>query len=189
MRLAVDLDGVVFDFVSNLRNYLVDHHGRIEHELPDAETWDFFVDQWGITLDQFLEICAEGVDAGVIFRQGEPLPGARDAINRLRANGHTIHFVTDRRFGAKSPHNTYDWLAEYDIGYDSLSFSHDKTIIDADILIEDRDRNYLAVEAHGKVIPVLMTRPWNLDLVGARRVADWAEFEAFVARQKELASA
>ena len=186
LKLIIDLDGVVFNFTESLKLYLVEHCGRMDHELPDAKVWNFFIDQWGMTLEEFTDACDRGVDAGVIFRQGPAWPGAVEGINALKGDGHTIHVVTDRSFGQKSPQNTIEWLNENDIPFDSISFSPDKTIVQGDLLIEDRDRNYVAVEQAKSATPVLMTRPWNIDLVGARRVSDWPEFLLFVERWEEL---
>lgn len=182
MKVIVDLDGVVFNFTDSLRLYLVQHCGRMEHELPDAEVWNFFMDQWGMTLEEFTDHCNKGVDAGVIFRQGPAWPGSIEGVNALKSRGHSVHIVTDRSFGNLSPQNTIEWLKENGVPYDTITFSSDKTIVQADLLIEDRDKNYLAVEQAGNAVPVLMTRPWNLDLVGARRVNDWSEFLEFVDR-------
>lgn len=189
MRVIVDLDGVVFNFTDSLRLYLVQHCGRYEHELPDAKVWDFFIDQWGMTVEEFLDHCNAGVDAGVIFRQGPSWPGAVEGVQALKDRGHSVHILTDRSFGNLSPQNTIEWLKENEVPFDTITFSADKTILQADLLIEDRDRNYLAVEAAGNATPVLMTRPWNLDLVGARRVSDWPEFLELVDRWESYGTA
>ena len=176
MKLGVDLDGVCYGFVDSLRHYLVTHHGYIDHELPDQEGWNFHEDQWGLTFDEFVKFCDEGVDAGVVFSHGEPLEGTREAFTAMREAGHTIHVVTDRRFGSKSAHNTVDWLNEWGLKYDSITFTPDKTILNVDYILDDRDKNYVEISAARNAIPVLLSRPWNVDLPNALRVDDWQGF-------------
>lgn len=186
LKIIVDLDGVVFNFTESLKMYLVDHRGFDPARLADTTTWDFYKDDWGLTLDEYLKLCHDGVNDQVVFRQGPTWPGAVEGIHKLQRRGHTIHIATDRSFGSRSPQNTTDWLEEQGITYESITFGPDKTLIHADLIIEDRDKNYIAVEQAGNATPVLITRPWNVDLVGARRVSNWEEFVDFVDRWERL---
>lgn len=176
MKLGIDLDGVCYGFTDALRHYLVVHHGYIPHELPDAETWTFHQDQWGLTLEEFMQFYADGVDAGVVFVHGEPLEGTLEAFAAMREAGHTIHIVTDRSVGSKAAHNTVDWLKEWGLEYDSITFTSDKTILNVDYVFDDRDKNYVEISEARNAIPVLLTRPWNVDLPNALRVDDWQGF-------------
>lgn len=175
MRIGIDLDGCCYDFASALRTWLVSRHGYRPQDLPDAEVWDFFKDQWGLSTSDFLAYCAEGVDAGVLFRHGAPFPGAVDALAALKGTGHTLHVVTNRSFGSRSVENTAGWLGEHGIPYHSLTFAADKTTVRTDAFIEDNVENYQALDAIG-VRVFLMDRPWNRHLVNARRVASWWDF-------------
>lgn len=175
MRVGVDLDGVCYDFVDSVRRHLD------RPELPDADCWDFFKHQWGMTTADFLACCAEGVDAGVIFRTGEPLPETAWALHALKGMGHTIHIVTNRNFGKRSVQNTADWLADHDLPYHTLTFAADKTTVPVDVFIEDNVENYQALDADG-VAAFLMDRPWNRHLDTARRVWSLTDFVYAVER-------
>lgn len=178
-RVGIDLDGVVFNFADSLRRYLkhAGHHNKYDIGEGETSTWDFYKD-WGLTLDEFVKHCHDGVDAGFVFRGGQR-DGATEAIRRIRSFGHSIHIITDRAFGATpkaSQRATLEWLAEHDIPYDSLHFSADKTIVETDYFVEDKLENYDKLEAAG-VETYLVNRPWNKEVGDKRRrISGIAEF-------------
>ena len=157
--VGIDLDGVCYDFADSLRTFLEGTHRKY----PNPIRWEFYED-WGYSLEEFLDLCHDGVDAGVIFSHGEPFPGTRDALLRLRAAGHSLHVITDRSFGkgGGSEAATRVWLDTHKIPFDSLTFSPDKTIVRTDYMIEDKLSNYDALRAAGCEV-YLLDRPWNHD--------------------------
>lgn len=186
MRIGFDLDGVVYDFRRALSDYLLAKgldHCTIENT---ADHWDFF-EGWDFTVADFLREFTAGVDAGVIFRRGEPLPQAVWATRSLAELGHTIHIVTDRMVGTDpgaSQRATAAWLADHGFVFHSLTFSADKTVVATDVFIEDKLGNADALNAAGSRC-YLINRPWNhapdLDGHAPRlRVADLREFVAEV---------
>jgi 5'(3')-deoxyribonucleotidase len=175
LAIGIDLDGVVFDFCDNYRDYLVQHHKFDKLSLPDAEVWDFFSHQWNLTTEDFLHFLAQGIEDEFIFVLGDPVVGAVDAIRKLGDQGHCIHIVTHRMFGAKSIANTERWLRDNDISYNSLTFSADKTIVKTDVFLEDNVENFQALESVG-VRAYLMDRKWNAHYDTGYRVFDWDDF-------------
>lgn len=176
MRVGIDLDGVCYDFAGSLRHYLWTVLGRDPETCPDATRWEFYED-WGLDLAAFLDACDLGVDDGYIFAHGDPYPNVAEAFNVIKSAGHTIHIVTDRTFG--QPGNaaaaTLTWLATYGLGYDSITFSADKTVANLDVMVDDKPENYAALIAAG-VDAYLLTRPWNQHVEGAQRVLDLLHF-------------
>lgn len=188
LRVGLDLDGVCYDFVDSLRTYLVTRRGYDRTTLPDATRWEFFLD-WGLTLQQFLDACHAGVDAGIIFRHGNPFAGVLAACRKIAAAGHEIHIVTDRSqgTGTSAVDATRWWLAHHGLVHHTLTISRDKTTVPADLFIEDRVENYLALRAAG-VDAYLLTRPWNAQLTDAHRVENLEEFaEVVIARAADAA--
>lgn len=175
-RVGVDLDGVCYDFSSSLRYYLWGWCRYDEATLPEPTRWEFYED-WGLTLDQFIEVCNEGVNAGVIFSHGDPFPGTKDALLALKAKGHTIHIVTDRSFGSngRSEGATRAWLDRHKLPFDSITFSADKTIVNTDFFVDDKLQNYDALRAAGVEV-YLYDRPWNQDIEPRLRVPSLAAF-------------
>lgn len=184
LDVGVDLDGVLYYFKSSWCQYVVDA-GLVPADQVSTEegaAYAFYEDH-GFTAEQFWQQCHDGVDAGVIFRVGEPRPGAVDAIARLKAAGHRIHIKTARHFGAEgaSERNTREWLAEHGIEFDTLTMTTDKTAGPrCDVFIEDSVANYDALVAAG-VRAALVNVPWNEPHDDGRaRVADVGEFATAV---------
>lgn len=157
MRVGFDLDGVLYNWHASLRQHL----GLDESVAPDPTEWSFH-EAWGMTLEDFLQAAHEGVDADVIFSWGDPLPGAEECLARVKAVGHTIHIVTDRRAGSpgNAQSNTMRWLHKHGLPYDTVTFARDKTIADVDLFIDDKVENYDAMARAGKLV-YLLDRPWN----------------------------
>ena len=184
LDIGFDLDGVMYDFVGALRSYISASTGRPAETMPDPTCWNFFADDWGMSLDQFLAACTAGVDAGVIFRVGDPYPGAAAGTAALLAAGHRVHIVTDRAsMGAPgfAAQHTSQWLAQHNITFTSLTVTADKRSVHTDAFIEDRPENYLALREYG-VDAFLRTHAYNehVDTPPARRVADIDSFVAAV---------
>lgn len=178
-RVGFDLDGVVYDFRQALSDHLV-AQGMLDCTVDRVHpNWDFY-EGWGLDLNGFLKHFKDGVDAGTIFRIGEPLEGAVEATKRLAAAGHTVHIVTDRSVGTEpgaSARATAAWLADHGFVFHSLTISSDKTSVPTDVFIEDKLENYDALVAAG-VDAYLVNREWN-EIPGGddrQRVDSVAEF-------------
>lgn len=149
MRLGIDLDGCVFDFTSSLRYFIHKTTGRPMSELGPPMSWNFFTDDWGYTLEQYLKFCDDGVDAEVVFKYGPPMPDSVQTLRRLRDKGHSLHIITDRSFGHRSQENTKEWLSDWCVPFDTLTFSKDKTVVPTDAFIDDRPKNIVELRAVG----------------------------------------
>src|SRR5690349_9418242 len=111
MRVGFDLDGVLYDFGNSVRRYL-DSIGRPygwKGEADEPHHWDFY-EYWGMDLEEFKQICHDGVDAGYIF-SGDVRPNAVESVERVARLGHEIIIITDRQFGSV-PTNSHDATTE-----------------------------------------------------------------------------
>lgn len=183
MRVGIDLDGVCYDFSASVREYLCSTIGSHEPgACADPTRWEFYED-WGLNLNDFLDTCHAGVNAGIIFSHGDPYANVQEAFARIKSAGHSIHIVTDRSFGKNgaSEAATRAWLDRHGLPFDSITFSADKTIVRIDAMVDDKIANYDALEAAG-VDVWLLTRPWNKNAPGPRRrVLDLLHFAEVVA--------
>lgn len=184
MRVGVDLDGVVYNFVSAFRNYRVSKGISFE-SMPDPLKYEMWSD-WGISKEEFYESMSQGEAAG-LFHQGQPYDRAIGGIRQLKADGHSIHIIT-HRLSAHAQTSTIGWLAANEIPYDTLTFAKEKNGYPIDICIEDQPHNAEAVELNG-VPCFLITRPWNSEVPWERRVASWDEFVKRVRKEDVLQSA
>lgn len=181
MRIGLDCDGVLFNFENSLRAYL--RHRGYDHPMPDPQRW-YFHDDWGLTLDEFKEACNEGVNEGFVFSYGVPYEGAVEAVHRIKDAGHSVHVITARSYGnpGVAQHATAHWLAKWNIPYDTLTFSRDKTVVPTDFMAEDNCFNYDVLD-EASCYSFLIDRPWNdtaHDGIFRRRVADLKEFADIV---------
>lgn len=179
IRVGIDLDGVFYNFGASVRHFLHTHYADNPFgngNYPDPHRWDFFLD-WGLTLPEFLRVCNEGVDAGIIFNWGDPFEDSQAAFRQIQMAGHSLHAVTDRSFGTgtASQYATHDWLTRHGLRCDSVTFSSDKTVADVDIYIDDKVENYLALDTAGTEV-WLLDRPWNQHLDAERRLSHISEY-------------
>ena len=178
MRIGVDLDGVLYNFGDSVNRYL--NHIGLGYLWKSGPTpdpfWEFYRD-WGWSDSQFVDLCNDGVDAGIIF-QGPIREGARAAMMDLRDSNNEIIIITDRQFGStpeKSHMATRHWLEFHEVPYDRLIFSANKTVVKTDIFVEDKLSNYDALTAAGTEC-WLINRPWNKEDDDRNRIDSVSEF-------------
>lgn len=177
LEIGVDLDGVCYDFAQAFKAWVVHRTGRDPLTMPDPTCWEFF-SAWGLSLEEFLLLFHEGVDAGWVYGRGAPMEGTKEALASLRADGHRLHVVTDRgsmgREGAAEA-STREWLHAEGLVVDSLTVSKDKTVVPTHVFVEDLPTNAAALALAGRRV-VLLDRLWNQDFEhpGVTRVQDWA---------------
>ena len=177
LRIGLDVDGCMYDFVDALRRHIHQAIGRPLDSMPNAATWDFYKLQWGLSIEEFLGHCRDGVLAGVIFTEGDPYPGAAAATRALAAAGHELHVVTARAIPgavAEAEAATAGWLERHSIPYSSLTVSAAKDAVPTDVFLEDDPANYDLLTTTPSM-PWLYTQPWNAHHPG-RRVHGWGEF-------------
>lgn len=183
MRIGIDLDGCVYDFVEALRRWIHNDTGRRIDTMGPPTCWEFFWQDWSMPFAEFKAHCDRGVDAGFIFAVGEPLPDSIETMRKLKADGHSLHIVTDRTFGTRSVTNTCEWLCVEEVPFDSLTFSADKTVAHTAAFIDDRPKNVEELRLAG-------CKGWLLDCnrrdqaQHPHRIADWATFYKLVSEME-----
>lgn len=180
-RVGVDLDGVCYDFGASVKAYLqLTLEDEIIYDFTEPTRWEFYED-WGLDLDQFISVCNAGVNAGVIFTHGDPHPGTKAALDLIIHAGHSIHIITDRSFGKQgaSEEATLAWLDKHDLPYHTITFTADKTSVHVDHMVDDKPENYAALRQAG-VDVWLFSRPWNDNVLGAKRVYSLIQYAGVV---------
>lgn len=174
MRVGIDLDGPVYDFVDGLKR-------SMPHEYRALPANEYaFHKKWGLTTPEFLTYCCQGVRNGILFWTGSPEAHAKETFKELRAGGHEIVILTHRGiFGegeALAKNATEFWLETNQLEYDELILIEDKTSIHTDAMIEDKVENFLALAEHGNDA-YLIDKPWNREIETANRVFSLQEFK------------
>jgi hypothetical protein len=186
--VGLDLDGVFYDFAGSLRTFINKSTGRPIHTMPAPTQWNFWED-WNMSVDEWLDYCHKGVNAGVVFGIDGYIAHSFDSQHSIHMVksfqslfGNHVDFVivTDRHFGDKglARNATRNWL--YSVGLpNEVHFSADKTIVKTDFFIDDKPENCEALAKAGTDV-VMVTRPWNKDYAFPKRIDNVTNFLLYV---------
>lgn len=113
------------------------------------------------------------------FEELELFPDCQDVIREL-AGRHDVFIVSAAMDVPESFDAKYRWLRRHFpfIPPSNLVFCGDKSIIDADYLIDDRSRHFARFRGQG----LLYAAPHNAHESGYTRVTSWAEIRELFAR-------
>jgi hypothetical protein len=186
LDLGIDIDNVLYPWTTTVTRWVERRKGLAPGTLDDhALSWTWFKDQWGMTSEEFGEHFKAGIQAGVVFAQGDPAAGSVAAMRRLHVAGHRLHYVTDRLIAGDAAYDvTHTWL--HDAGYpvDSITITADKASVQTDVFLDDAPHNIQALDLAGHPAPVIWDRPHNRRATNlghrTRRVFNWHQFEALV---------
>lgn len=172
--VAIDMDGVLFDFASVITKHFSEYFGT---ELPAPKGWEFF-SEWGLSADSFYTLLDHLTTERELFNEGSPIPKSMVGWKSLREQGLRLHVITHRSWSAHA--QTIKWLERYRFIPDSLHFTGDKAPVLASIstdefaAIDDHYEQYAEYKAYGTKA-FLFTQPWNEGHPG-RRVSTLEEF-------------
>jgi uncharacterized HAD superfamily protein len=177
LNLGIDVDGVIRDHVTGLREvYLKDFPGHVV--LP--------VTAWDVSL--FYPI---GKDIYDYWFRRRPLEafgfapvydGARVALQKLWRLGHRIHIITSQV--KRIEDITVKWLHQNDIPYDSIHFTDAKHLVKCDLYVDDAPHNLMALYEAGLNV-VCFDRPWNQEVDWCHRVRTYDELVEIVQHEVE----
>jgi 5'(3')-deoxyribonucleotidase len=161
VRIAVDLDGVCYEFQRTYRYMIGEYRGVAMPPVSEFWThWDAQKD-YGRPADHRW-MWDGGVRLG-LFRYGHMVQGARRGLEQLAEDGHELLVVTSRPAAAVL--DTVEWISLFfkDIplaGIHILSNQEPKSVIRADLLIDDRPENIYEWSGAGREA-ILFEQPWN----------------------------
>lgn len=173
MRVGVDVDDVLFPWYERAHAACV--LAGITNGV-EPSTWSPF-DEYGCEPQAWYDALEVATLDGSLY-SGEPYPGAVEALARLQAAGHSVHLVTARGFlahGNQIKAQTIEWLNDFNVPHDTVTFSRDKTLVRVDVFADDSERNVTQLRDAG--IPVhLIDAPHNQHLTGWHRDPSFAAF-------------
>lgn len=182
---VIDADGVFYDYVSSLARVASLHLGRDISEFEPAKVWNFFSEQWGISLATYLELVEVGVQKYGLLRYGEPYGGAVEGTQKLLEAGVVVHIATDLKDDERYRKARLDWFSDIgiDLGQVAVTFTANKDEVAREYLdkgaqvfaLDDKIENYEALAAAG-ADSYLLSQDWNAKLEGAQRVRSVEEF-------------
>ncbi|MFQ5772697.1 MAG: hypothetical protein ACE5HX_19335, partial [bacterium] len=130
MRLGIDVDGVLRNFVTSLiNNYKADFPGHVIRPITDWGLEKFF------PLGEAIYDYMYRIRPEEIFRYASLYKGAKTMMVDLQGDGHKLWVLTNQPRGTEK--YTLDWLQEFGIPYDQICFVDQKHLIDCDIYLDD----------------------------------------------------
>ena len=171
MLIAVDMDGVLVDFVAGVIPAIKDLWGidireedllttSIANEISEALIREDLVPE--TPADIYTRLFCPG-----FFSSLAPIEGAVEALEDLQAKGHTIVIATKAHLLAGHIlQEKAEWLARYlsNINYTVMAVNdmEVKRYINAHVIVDDDPR---ALRNHPTAIPICVSQPWNQDFV------------------------
>lgn len=170
MRLAIDLDGVIFQFVDAYTELLTERTGIVFPKASDEwpPVW-YFERAAGVNKEDELVVWSKIWEPGSMFwRFLHPLPGAAEAVSRLSQlahRGHDVYFISNRA-GDRAKVQTEKALYEIGMDYPTVLLTADKLpavlSLSIDVFIDDRPETVLGlVEAAPDTRIYVQDRPYN----------------------------
>jgi len=168
MRIGIDCDGVLRDFIPDLIECIKVTHPQHADKILTPTSWDW---------EQWLPFWTEEETEDYVFnrhtqelfgRNSTPIKEAVEDWTKLKVwakeNGHTLCLVSAQREDCKDI--TRDFLEENGFDFDEIYFTHDKWSIDVDVLVDDSPTKLLNFKdrsiAYGT--PICMKQTWNSEL-------------------------
>jgi len=172
-KLLIDIDGVIRDILPSILSiYNCQYNDKIgkTYTKKDITEFDFRHSLKNIrNIDTFFQ--AHSRD---IFYYSNPVEKSLASLKSLHKD-YNITLITANPYRT-GQRNTLEWLEMYDVRYDDLIFTTDKSIVKGEVALDDAVHNLLVMNANKKVC---MDRPYNKRYKG-HRVKDMEQFENFV---------
>lgn len=181
MNIGIDIDNTITDTLPKLKEYCRkynDEIGRTDLSMHEDGYSSYNLYDW--SAEENMAFCVKYLEEAVL--QATVKPGAKEVIEKLKKDGHTINIISSRVTPMfKTPYETTEkYLKENGIVYDKLLVgSINKLQVcrenKIDIMMED-ETHY--IEELAKEIPVIVFEyVYNKELNGKNiiKVNNWSE--------------
>ena len=165
MRIGIDCDGVLRDFIPDLINKIKETHPQFADKIKIPNSWDW---------EQWLPFWTEAETEKYVFEdnvldffgpEANPIKEAIEDWNDLRLwadeNGHELVLVSAQRENCKEL--TDAWLQRWGFIFTERNYTQHKWSIDVDVLVDDSPAKLKKFGKRSVVngIPICMKRTWN----------------------------
>lgn len=176
MRILLDVDGVLADFVTpalKIINTITERDCTTNAWLPEDITQYDVIRACQLTAAQ-AKCWQAAISAPGFCANLELYPGVLEALKVLRTIGEVVAVTTpfDNGTGQAAPYwmvERYDWLLAHGFRAREIIFTNDKSHIGGDVFVDDNAHHvdlwkYRQKNPAGAVArPYLHSRPWNLN--------------------------
>lgn len=169
-RIAIDMDNVMADLTQHLLNVYEKEYS----EVVDPESLNNIPEGSAFPEGVALKI----LSAPGFFRNIPVMAGSQEVVKAL-CEKHEVFVVSAAMEFPLSLAEKLAWLNEHFpfISWRNIVFCGSKTIVEADYMIDDHDKNLSSF----KGTSLLFTAPHNLPLTGYKRVNNWEEVAEYFA--------
>lgn len=181
MRLGIDLDGVVANFIKGwMTRYNIEFGADLTEDLVDH--WDAAADLTHFDqLGDFWDWAGADGRGPTVFRHLAAYPGARETLCEL-AQDHDIVILSMKPDWAAS--DTFAWIAEQHLPTREVHLLRDKWLVDCDVYLDDSPHALPGlVKNRPNSVVCRFVRPWNTPVEGAMDIHSWADFCAYIKRE------
>lgn len=180
VRLGIDLDGVVANFI---RGWMTRYNAEFGTQLTEdmVDHWDSAGDLTHFAdLSDFWHWAGASGRSPTVFRHLDTYPGALGTLRSL-AERHDVVVLTTKPDWAAA--DTFAWLADKRIPTREVHLLRGKWRVACDIYLDDSPYEVpgLVSNQPGSVV-CRFVRPWNEPVEGALDVHSWEEFAEVVDR-------
>jgi len=174
LRLGIDLDGVVADFVAG---WISRYNQEFEADLTPAsvQTWDGLHTLTHFSnKDEFWKWASDH-GGGSVFRHLETYEGAIEALHQLAGHSHEIVILTLKPDWAV--HDTFAWIADHRLPTREVHILSEKWKVPCDIYLDDSPGQLTRyLEKRPDSLVCRFVRPWNDPIEGVHDVRSWEDF-------------
>ena len=165
MRIGIDCDGVLRDFIPALIDSVKETHPQHADKIktPTSWEWESWLPFW--TEEETEKYVFEDYYVDFFGAECPPIKESVEDWKKLKRwaedNGHELVLVSAQRPHCEEPTN--EWLKKYGFDFDEKHYTQNKWAVDVDVLIDDspsklKTFNERSVN-HGHSI--CMKQPWN----------------------------
>jgi 5'(3')-deoxyribonucleotidase len=167
MRIGIDCDGVLRDFIPALIESIKETHPEHSNKILVPRSWDW---------EQWLPFWTEDETEKYVFQDNyidlfgiecPPIQSSVEDWPKLKAwakeHGHELILVSAQRDHCKEL--TDEWLKHHGFDFDEVHYTHHKWTIDVDVLIDDSSSklNKFKEKSINNGNPICYRQTWNTE--------------------------
>jgi len=164
MRIGIDCDGVLRDFIGSLQDTIKKYHPELADQLKTPTSWDW--EQWiPFWTDEETEKFVFEDHTEEIFYTADAFDEALEdwpvLMEWAKNNGHELVLVSAQRDDCIDI--TDMWLNNYRFKFDEKIYTHKKHLVDVDVLVDDSPSKLgrFKKQSINKGVPICFRQPWN----------------------------